>query len=48
MRLPIGAGATDWRGFCPGVGFVRAEGYGNNPSYDNVKLELTDYFIPDR
>jgi hypothetical protein len=43
LRLPIGAGATEWRWFCEGVGFVRQEGYGNNPSYDQLKLELLEF-----
>jgi len=40
LRLPIGAGASHWRWFCPGVGFVREESYGNNPTYWQAKLEL--------
>jgi hypothetical protein len=43
LRLPIGAGATEWRWFCEGLGFVRQEGYGNNPAYDQLKVELVAF-----
>lgn len=47
LRLPIGAGATEWRWFCSGVGFVRQEGYGNNPGNFSAKVELVE-FLPGR
>ena len=43
LRLPIGAGATEWRWFCAGVGFVRQEGYGNNPGNYSAKVELVEF-----
>jgi hypothetical protein len=47
LRLPIGAGATEWRWFCEGVGFVRQEGYGNNPATFSARVELVG-FVPGR
>ena len=40
---PIGAIASEWRWFCPGIGFVRQEGYGNNPGNYPAKLELVEF-----
>lgn len=47
LRLPIGAGATEWRWFCSGIGFVRQEGYGNNPGNFAATVELVE-FVPGR